>query len=131
MPPYITRSCPEHKRFPRHHADKAPGTPAEFDPARFPIISRHWFGIDPASINRASAVLVADPRFHHQVELLCARGPRLSVELLAELAIEHGLETTIRKKLHRYLDIPDDALDLTGGRRLPPPPIYAVHGGKP
>ena len=128
---HIAQSCLERKRLPRQQADKAPETPAEFNPAHFPIISRHWFGIDPTSSNRGTAALVADPWFHHQVELLCARGPRLPVELLAELAIEHGLEDVVRKKLRRYLDIPDDALDLTGGRRLPLPPIHAVQGGKP
>ena len=85
----------------------------------------------PASINSASAALVADPPFHRQLETLCARGPRLPVELLAELAIEYDIEAAIRKKLRRYLDIPDDALDLAGARQLPPSPIHAVHGGKP
>ncbi len=109
------------------HAD----LPADFDPERSPIIARHFFGIEPASINGASAALVADPPFHRQLETLCARGPRLPVELLAELAIEYDIEAAIRKKLRRYLDIPDDALDLAGARQLPPSPIHAIHGGKP
>ena len=104
-----------------------PPPPANFNP----IIAQRWFGIEPASINGASAALVVDPPFHHQLETLCARGPRLPVELLAELAIEYDIEAAIRKKLRRYLDIPDDALDLAGARQLPPSPIHAVHGGKP
>ena len=107
------------------------GPPDDFDPARFPILAKHWFMTIPAPINGRSAALVADPPFHRQLEALCAKGPRLPLELLAELAIEHGLEATIRKKLRRYLDIPDDALDLAGARQLPPLPIHAVHGGKP
>ena len=87
--------------------------------------------LPPASINGASAALVADPPFHRALETLCARGPRLPVELLAELAIEYDIEAAIRKKLRRYLDIPDNALDLAGARQLPPSPIHAVHGGKP
>ena len=75
--------------------------------------------------------MAADPYFCRQIEQLCQLGPRLPVELLAELATEYGLEDVVRKKLRRYLDIPDDALDLTGGRRLPLPPIHAVQGGKP
>lgn len=122
----IGQACLERKRLPRHQADKAPEIPAKFDPAHFPIISRHWLGIDPASINGASAALVADLPFHRQLEALCAKGPRLPMEFLAELAIEYGLEDVVRKKLRRYLDIPDEALDLTGGRRLPPPPIHEV-----
>lgn len=82
------------------------------------------------TVNGASAALVADPTFHRQLETLCARGPRLPVELLAELAAEHGLEVTIREKIRRYLDIPDEALDLTGARQLPPLPIHAVQGGR-
>ena len=109
---------------------RPPGAPAGFNPARFPIISRHWFGIDPAPNNVASAALVADPPFHRQIEALCARGPRLPAEFLAEIAIEHGLETVVRKKLRRYLNIPDEALDLTGGHHLPPLPIHTVQGGR-
>ncbi len=126
----ITHPVLEHKveKLPPHILGK---TPADFDPKRFPIIARHWLGIEPTSINRASAALVADPPFHRQLETLCARGPRLPVELLAELAIEYDIEAAIRKKLRRYLDIPDDALDLAGARQLPPSPIHAIHGGKP
>ncbi len=109
------------------HAD----VPADFDCQQYPIISRHWLGLDPTTVNGTSAALVADPPFHRQLETLCARGPRLPVELLAELAAEHGLEATIREKIRRYLDIPDEALDLTGARQLPPLPIHAVQGGEP
>ena len=105
--------------------------PLGFDPERFPIIATHFFGIEPASINGASAALVADPPFHRALETLCARGPRLPVELLAELAAEHGLEATIREKIRRYLEIPDEGFDLTGARQLPPLPIHAIHGGEP
>lgn len=118
----------------QHKTGKLPphifGLPDDFEPARFPIISRHWFGIDTAPIHAASAALVADPPFHRQLETLCVRGPRLPVEFLAELAIEHGLEVAIRNKLRRYLDIPDAALDVTGARQLPPPPLHTV-GGNP
>ena len=107
------------------------GPPDDFDPARFPILAKHWFRTTPAPINGRSAALVADPPFHHQLEALCARGARLPVELLAELAIEYDIEAAIRKKLRRYLDIPDDALDLAGARQLPPLTIHAAHGGQP
>ena len=101
--------------------------PADFDPLQYPILGRHWFGW--RSGGRASAALAADPPFHRQLETLCARGPRLPVELLAELAVEYGLEAAIREKIRRYLAIPDEALDLTGARQLPPLPIHAVQGG--
>ena len=48
---HIVQACLERKRLPRLRAGKAPESPAEFDLAHFPIISRHWFGIDPAPIN--------------------------------------------------------------------------------
>ena len=112
-------------------AGAAVDLPRGFDPERSPIIARHFFGIEPASINGASAALVADPPFNRALETLCARGPRLPVELLAELAIEYDIEAAIRKKIRRYLDIPDDALDLAGARQLPPSPIHTVHGVKP
>ena len=76
----------------------------------------------------ACAALVADPHFRHQVELLCAKGPRLPAELLAEVAIEYGLEDAIRKKIARYLRIPDAALDVTGAREFPPLPLPPPHG---
>lgn len=107
------------------------GPPDDFDPARFPILARHWFAIAPAPINAASAALVVDPPFHRELEALCARGPRLPVEFLAELAIEHGIEHAIRKKLRRYLDISDAVLDVTEARQLPPMPLYAIQGGGP
>ena len=129
----MTYIPPSHDNFKHETRDAGAcaGLPADFDCRRYPIISRHWLGLDPTTVNTASAALVADPPFHRQLETLCARGPRLPVELLAELAAEHGLEATIREKIRRYLAIPDDALDFTGARQLPPSPIHAVHGGKP
>ena len=87
---------------------------------------QHFFDIRPAPDNGASAALVADPHFRHQVELLCAKGPRLPAELLAEVAIEYDLEDAIRKKIARYLSIPNAALDVTGARDFPPLPMYGV-----
>ncbi len=86
----------------------------------------HFFDIRPAPDNGASAALVADPLFRHQVELLCAKGPRLPAELLAEVAIEYDLEDAIRKKIARYLSIPNAALDVTGAREFPPLPMHGV-----
>ena len=118
-----------------HKAQKpltdAIGHPDVFYPERFPIISRHWFGISPAPTNATSAGLVVDPPFRRQIELLSAKGPRLPVELLAELAVEYGLEVVIREKIARYLNIPNAALDITGARQLPPPPLHTVQGENP
>ena len=73
---HIVQACLERKRLPRPRAGKAPESPAEFDLAHFPIISRHWFGIDPEPINGGAAARIADPR--------------LPVELLAKVASEMG-----------------------------------------
>ena len=105
--------------------------PDGFNPARFPIIARHIFGLEPPLNNGASAGLIADSRFGHEIELFHARGPRLTAELLADIATSYGLEGVGRKKVRRYLDIPDTALDVVGARQLPPLPLHAVQGGKP
>ena len=99
--------------------------------ARIKTLGRELYQPSDDRAFEYSAGLVADPRFRHQVELLCAKGPRLPAELLAEVAIEYDLEDAIREKIRRYLDIPDEALDLTSARQLPPLPIHAVQGERP
>lgn len=73
-----------------------------------------------------AADMAADPYFCRQVQQLYQLGPRLPVELLAEVASDYGLEGAIRKKLKRYLDIPDAALDVAGARHFPPSAIHEV-----
>ncbi len=52
--------------------------PADFDPTACPIISRHWFGIEPfRPIGAGAAEVVADFRFRRQVERLHRLGARV------------------------------------------------------
>ena len=89
-------------------------TPADFDLAAFPILAEHWFGI------------VANVRSRRNLERVHGNGVRLVGELLDELAREYGLGTVIDRKLEIYASLSDDALDATGGRHFPPPPLTEV-----
>ena len=100
--------------------------PSGFSPALFPIISRHVFGIEPPSFGAACATITTKPQYRRQVEHLHEQGPRPMGELLAEIAVAHGLEADISERLARFAAIPDDALDVTDGRCFPPDPMYGV-----
>ena len=102
-------SVPESKGFPR--ADQVP---AGFSPATHPILARHWFGIKSRAA--VAADTFADVRIRRQVQRLHAKGDRWIAELLAEIAAERGLGTIIDEQLDRYLALPDEDLDATGGR---------------
>ena len=54
---YITPRAAERKPLP-------PECPADFDPAIFPIIACHFFGLGAPPDNKASAALIDDPPFH-------------------------------------------------------------------
>ena len=100
--------------------------PSDFIPINYPILSRHWFGLRPASL--IAAETVADARFAHQVSKLHAEGPRLLTELLAEIGAERSLQTFIEEKIARYLEIDAAVLDVTDGRHLPPTLLHEVGG---
>ena len=102
------------------------GLPPNFNPVTHPIISRHFFGVEPPSFDAACATLSADPQYRRQVERLHKQGARPTGELLAEVAVAHGLQSEIYERLTRYAAIPDEALDLISGRGFPPDPIYGV-----
>lgn len=114
-----------------HHARTEPGVGVEvhrdFDPAAFPIISRHFFGIEPfRPIGELTADIVANVRSRRNLTLVHGHGIRPIGELLDELAREYGLGTVIDRKLEIYASLADDALDATGARDLPPPPLHEV-----
>ncbi len=77
-------------------------------------------------LGETAAKIVADPRFERLVERLYQRGPRLIAEVLAEIGAKHGIRGDIDAAVESYLDIPDKALDATGGRDPPPLPIHEV-----
>lgn len=125
---YIDRLSPERK-YPAPASDVGDiaELPVGFDPRRYPIISRHVFGIDPThGIGRAAAALVADLRFRNKMTVLLAMGNRPVAEMVAEFAVHHGLEAELDQLLDKYLSIPDAALDMIGARDLPQPPLHLV-----
>lgn len=77
-------------------------------------------------IGSVTAETVADLKFRHQVERLCAKGPRVVGELLAELGAERSIQTIIDEKVTRYAAIDDAALDVVSGREFPPLPLHKV-----
>ena len=107
------------------HRDQ-PSPPVGFQPSLYPIISRHFLSIKPLSFGAACATVVADPHYRRRIEHLHEQGARSVGELLAEIAIVHGLEADISERLARFAAISDDALDVTDGRCFPPDPIYEV-----
>lgn len=102
--------------------------PIGFQPHLYPIISRHVLGLEPPYFGAACATIVADPQYRRHIEHLHEQGPRPVAELLAELAVEHGLQSEINAKLLRYSKISDARLDEIGGREFPPLPIHEVSG---
>ena len=55
----------------------ADAVPTDFDPADFPIIAKHIFGVSPfRPIGVVAAEVVADLKFRRQVERRCRLGAR-------------------------------------------------------
>ncbi len=101
--------------------------PLNFRPTDFPIISQHWFNVEPfRPVGELAAEVVADLRFRNKMTVLLAMGNRPVAEMVAEFAVHHGLEAELDQVLDRYLEIPTAALDATNGRDLPPIPLHEV-----
>ena len=82
---YTTSLC-NSSRAGRNGTDTAP---RNFDPATYPIIACHFFGVAPLrSIGSIAAEVVADLRVRRQVQRLHRLGSRVTAELLAEIAAE-------------------------------------------
>ena len=96
--------------------------PAGFDPAAYPIIARHIFGVEPFP----TAMVVADWRFRRQCQRLHALGDRATAEFLAELGTERSIMTLIDTKLTRYAALDPEALEVAGGDGFWPVPIHGV-----
>ncbi len=69
---------------------------------------------------------LANFRLRCEVARLYELGPRPVFELLVELGQRFGCRTLIEQRLARFNAIPAEALDITGGRGFPPPPLHEV-----
>ncbi len=89
--------------------------PVGFNPERYPILSRHWFGTEP----RAQPI-------HREAEKLHTLGPHPYGELLAEIGEQRRCRTFIEMRLRAYAAIPPETLCELDGDRFPRPPLYEV-----
>jgi len=106
-----------------------------FDPAEFPILSLHWFGILPrpqandrqaAPVGPIAAGIVADLAFQRDIERLHELGPRPQYELLREVERRYGCARFIRERVKRYADLDPEIVAALGGDVFPPAPIREV-----
>jgi len=67
-----------------------------------------------------------DIRFRMKVKRLHEQGPRPLFQFLEELGIERMARHAIDAKLDRYLAIPNEALDVAGGRDMAPILLHGV-----
>ena len=75
---------------------QAPGSlPTGFDPATYPIIAQHWFGIPPRGVGSVPAEIVANPRRQRAAEHLHNLGPRPVLEALAEVEAGANLDRVL------------------------------------
>ena len=97
--------------------------PADFDPAAYPILSQHWFGIEsPYPINQITAEAISNLRRQRQIQHVYGLGHRAVHELVRDVAggadLDHALAT--------YARLTPGLLRAVGGDRFPPAPIRKV-----
>ena len=97
--------------------------PTNFNPATHPILSRHFFGVEPLHpINTIAATAPASLQRHRQFEHLHRLGPRAVEELTLEVANGEDLD----RALAAYQRLTPELLEATGGDRFPVLPIHVV-----
>ena len=70
--------------------------------------------------------LVADLRFHRQVEKLHRLGPRATGELLLEIAECLGCRSFVDQRLKAYAAHDPKVVKALDGDRFPRPPLYLL-----
>ena len=96
--------------------------PVDLDPAAYPIITRHFFGVEPLHPIGPAAIAPASLRRHRQFEHVHRLGPRAVEELTVEIANGEDLDRT----LAAYQRLTPELLKALGGDRFPATPIYKV-----
>ena len=106
-----------------HKSDSAPDSaPADFDATANPIISRHFFGVEPfRQIGKITDNVVADLIRQRQVARLLSLGPRPVLEALIEVAAGAELDTVLAD----YARLDREVVIALGGDKFPPS-IFAV-----
>ncbi len=97
--------------------------PIGFDPAAYPILSQHWFSIEPAyPINQITAEAISNLRRQRQIQHVYGLGHRAVHELVRDVAggadLDHALAA--------YARLTPGLLRAVGGDRFPPAPIRKV-----
>ncbi len=109
--------------------------PNGFNPAECPILSLHWFGLEPSpQANDRQAVpggpiaaeIVADLAFQRDIERLHRLGPRPQYELLREIEQRYGCARFIRERVKAYGELDPELLQALGGDRFPEAPVHEV-----
>ena len=70
--------------------------------------------------------LVADLRFHRQVEKIHGLGPRATGELLAEIGEQQHCRTFIDRRLAAYAALDPEVIRELDGDEFPRPPLHEV-----
>ena len=97
--------------------------PADFDATANPIISLHWFGVDPLRpVGHVVLGVVAALKRKRQIEHVHRLGPRAVGELLYEVAGGKNLD----RALEPYQRLTPNLLKAVGGDRFAPLPIHGV-----
>jgi hypothetical protein len=87
--------------------------------------------VQQAAVGTIAAETVADARFRRRVERFHAQGPRLTAELLAQVAADRSLGGYLDALLDRFLALDPETLRIVGADRMPPTPIHTVGRRRP
>ena len=98
-----------------------------FDPATHPILSRHWFGVEPfRPIGTIAADVVTNPQLRRLIERLYRLGPRVVGEAFAHPGAQHGIQTSVAQTIEHFVELDPETLEAVGGDDFPPLPIHEV-----
>ncbi len=112
-----------------------PDLPPDLDPQKHPILSRHWFGVEPcpqandrqpALVGPIAAGIVADLAFQRDIERLHRLGPRPQYELLREIERRFGCGNFIRDRVKRFAELDPGIVQALGGDCFPRTPVHEV-----
>ncbi len=107
---------------PRQSIGAIDTAPVDFNPADYPILSKHFFGIEPIRQDSAGLGITARLQRQRRIEHLHSLGPRAVGELLYEVAEGGDLD----RALDAYERLTPSLLKAMGADRFPPSPIHEI-----